>query len=60
MQYEAWLRGRWSAPEDRETEWMTTVRAHAALDELGTDEGLELELVAEIETFLQQFNLPES
>jgi len=39
---------------------MTTVRAHAALDELGTDEGLELELVAEIETFLQQFNLPES
>ncbi len=39
---------------------MTTVRARAALDELRTDEGLDLELVAEIETFLQQFSLPES
>jgi len=59
-QYEAWLRGRWSAPEDRETEWMTTVRAHAALDEMRADEGLDLGLVAEIEIFLQQFGLPES
>ena len=39
---------------------MTTVRAHAALDEMRADEGLDLGLVAEIETFLQQFGLPES
>jgi len=52
-QYEAWLRGRWSAPDVPETEWTTKDRACSALEEMQGDDGIDPGLVSEIEVYLQ-------
>jgi exodeoxyribonuclease-1 len=60
LQFEAWLRERWSAPDAPETEWMTAGKARRALDEIRGKEGLDASLVAEIAAYLQGFNIIES
>jgi exodeoxyribonuclease-1 len=58
-QYEAWLRGRWSAPDAPDTEWTTMHRARTALDEMRVDDGLDQALATEIATYLQRFDPPD-
>jgi exodeoxyribonuclease-1 len=59
-QYEVWLRERWSAPDAPETEWMTADKAQRALDEIRGKDGLDASLVAEIEAYLQGFDITAS
>lgn len=54
-QYEAWLEGRWSAADAPEIEWTGKHRANAALVQMRTNGGVDLELVDEIEAYLQDF-----
>lgn len=58
-QYEAWLRGRWSAPDAPDTEWTTMHRARTALDEMRVDDGFDQALATEIATYLQRFDPPD-
>jgi exodeoxyribonuclease I len=53
-QYQAWVQGRWSAPDVPETEWTTRDRARAALDEMRSHGNVDLGLVAEIEAYMQR------
>jgi exodeoxyribonuclease-1 len=59
-QYEVWLRGRWSATDVPETEWMTAGKAQLALDEIRGKAGLDASLVAEIAAYLQGFDIIEN
>jgi exodeoxyribonuclease-1 len=59
-QYEVWLRGRWSATDVPETEWMTAGKAQLALDEIRGKAGLYASLVAEIAAYLQGFDIIEN
>jgi len=54
-QFEAWLRGRWSAPDVAETEWTSRDRARAALEQMRVDWGIDSGLMGEIEAYLLQF-----
>ena len=56
-QYEVWLRGRWSARDVPETEWMTAGKAQRALDEIRGKDGLDASLVAAIAAYLQGFDI---
>ncbi|MGI3211849.1 exonuclease domain-containing protein [Roseovarius tibetensis] len=53
-QYQAWLRGRWSAPDVAETEWMTLTKAHAALDELRANGAGQPHELSAIATFVNE------
>lgn len=55
-QYQAWLRERWSAPDVPETEWTSRNRAHAALNQMRADGGIDPGLMGEIEAYLLQFH----
>lgn len=54
-QYEAWLEGRWSAADAPEIEWTGKHRANAAVVQMRANGGVDLGLVDEIESFLQDF-----
>ncbi len=57
-QYKAWLRERWFIPVTSDAEWMTTAKAREALDDLRADQGFDAELLGEVETYLQCFDIP--
>jgi exodeoxyribonuclease-1 len=57
-QFQAWLQTRWRAADAPETEWMTAEKARLALDELRAVDGREPALIAEIEGYLQDFDIP--
>ena len=52
--YQDWLRGRWSAPDVAETEWMTLTKAHAALDELRANGAGQPHELSAIATFVDE------
>lgn len=54
-QFDAWLRERWSAPNEPDIEWTGLAKAREALDELRAKAGVDPELVGEIEAYLLQF-----
>jgi exodeoxyribonuclease-1 len=60
LQFEAWLRERWSAPDAPEIGWMAVASARRAIDEIRGKEGLDASLVAEIAAYLQGFDIIES
>jgi exodeoxyribonuclease I len=57
-QFDAWLRERWSAPDVPETEWTSVDRARRALSEMRAGGSVSVELVDEIEAYLQGFDIP--
>ena len=54
-QYATWLRERWSAPDAPDTEWTTLARAQQALEQIRAKVEVDMELVRQIETYLQKF-----
>jgi exodeoxyribonuclease-1 len=60
LQFEAWLRERWSAPDAPDIEWMAVASARRAIDEIRGKEGLDASLVAEIAAYLHGFDIIES
>jgi exodeoxyribonuclease I len=56
-QFEAWLRDRWSAPNEPDIEWTGLAKAQDALGELRAKAGVDQGLVGEIETYLKRFEL---
>lgn len=57
-QFDAWLRDRWSAPDVPETEWTGVDRSRRALSEIRAGGAVRVELVDEIEAYLQGFDIP--
>lgn len=57
VQFEAWLRERWSAPDAPEIEWMAVASARRAVDELRGNDGVDQALIGEIEVYLQGFDI---
>ena len=57
-QFNAWLRDRWSAPDVPDTEWTSVDRARRALSEMRAGGTVSVELVDEIEAYLQGFDIP--
>jgi exodeoxyribonuclease-1 len=57
-QFDAWLRDRWSAPDVPETEWTSVDRSRRALSEMRAGGAVRVELVDEIEAYLQGFDIP--
>lgn len=57
-QFDAWLRDRWSAPDVPETEWTGVDRSRRALSEMRAGRAISVELVDEIEAYLQGFDIP--
>jgi exodeoxyribonuclease-1 len=57
-QFDAWLRDRWSAPDVPETEWTSVDRSRRALSEMRAGGAISVELVDEIEAYLQGFDIP--
>lgn len=57
-QFNAWLRDRWSAPDVPDTEWTSVDRARRALSEMRSGGTVSVELVDEIEAYLQGFDIP--
>lgn len=58
VQFDAWLRDRWSAPDVPETEWTSVDRSRRALSEMRAGGAVSVELVDEIEAYLQGFDIP--
>jgi exodeoxyribonuclease I len=59
-QYQAWLRERWSAPENRIAEWMTVGKALQLFDEISSTLRADQSLITEIATYLLGFESPEA
>jgi exodeoxyribonuclease-1 len=57
-QYHAWLRERWSAADVPQTEWTGVARSRRALFQMRAGGAVHLELVDEIEAYLQGFDIP--
>lgn len=57
--FQAWLEGRWSAPNASEIEWTSLAKARGALVELREKAGGVPELLGEIEVYLQGFERPQ-
>lgn len=55
LQFDAWLRERWSAPNTPDIEWTGLAKARDALGELRAKAGVDQGLVGEIEAYLQGF-----
>ncbi|MEI4234575.1 exonuclease domain-containing protein [Roseovarius sp. D22-M7] len=57
VQYQAWLREKWAAPNVPGTEWMTLMKARLALDELRADAKQDdRSRLCEIEAYLHRFD----
>jgi exodeoxyribonuclease-1 len=54
-QFDAWLRDRWSAPDEPGIEWTGLTRARAALADLRGRASVDPELLGDIDAYLQGF-----
>uniref|UniRef100_UPI004047400F exonuclease domain-containing protein n=1 Tax=Yoonia sp. TaxID=2212373 RepID=UPI004047400F len=55
VQFDAWLRERWSAPNEPDIEWTGLAKARDALGELRTKAGVDPDLMDGIDAYLLQF-----
>jgi len=56
-QYEGWLRARWSAADAPEIEWLTVERSKRATADMRMGGGVDVDLIGEIEAYLQSFDI---
>ena len=54
--FDAYLREKWSAPDTRDTEWMTIEKAQAALDDLRVENTVPPAEIDAIASFIQQWS----
>jgi exodeoxyribonuclease I len=54
--FDAYLRDKWSAPDTRDTEWMTIEKAQAALDDLRAENTVPAAEIDAIGSFIRQWN----
>jgi exodeoxyribonuclease I len=54
--FDAYLREKWSAPDTRDTDWMTIEKAQAALDDLRAENTVPPAAIDAIGSFIQQWS----